>query len=240
MGAFATKLRNLFSNKKLELCLVGLENAGKTTLVNVLALGQAIDTLPTVGLDVKVFKKSGVKMKVWDLGGQERFRYQWPQYTADCNVIVYVVDAHAPERLDLARRELHRLLDDQNLSGIPILIALNKVDLHPHISKEDAIRELNLTYVTDNKWLVVEIRSVRRSSPACVIRTTIPAPSISLSLSLFPSVSPFLPPRFPIPIHHPHPHHRTITVTLSTDLLLQPSVLIAHPLTPPTPALSET
>ena len=60
----------------------------------------------------------------------------------DCRLIVEIaVDAHAPERMELARRELHRLLDDQNLNGIPLLVCLNKVDLEPHISKDDATRD---------------------------------------------------------------------------------------------------
>eukprot|EP01013_Petalomonas_cantuscygni_P022264 TRINITY_DN4260_c0_g1_i1.p1 TRINITY_DN4260_c0_g1~~TRINITY_DN4260_c0_g1_i1.p1 ORF type:complete len:179 (+),score=20.56 TRINITY_DN4260_c0_g1_i1:113-649(+) len=169
MGNVIDKLKSLFSSRKLELCLVGLENAGKTTLLNVLAIGQAVDTLPTVGLDVKVFQRKDVKMKVWDLGGQERYRYEWPRYTAGCDVIVFVVDAAAVDRIELARKELHRLLDDQNLSGIPLLVCLNKIDITPRISKEDAIRDLNLTYVTENAWLVVEISALRNLNIAEVV-----------------------------------------------------------------------
>ena len=63
MGSVLTKLFELFTTRKLELCLVGLENSGKTTLLNVLANGQVVETLPTVGLNVKLMKKEGVKMK---------------------------------------------------------------------------------------------------------------------------------------------------------------------------------
>ena len=72
MGILFTKLYELFASKKLEICMVGLENSGKTTLLNVLSLGHAVETLPTVGLNVKVMTKEGINMKVWDLGGQPR------------------------------------------------------------------------------------------------------------------------------------------------------------------------
>ena len=95
MGQVAAKLKDLFSGKKsLELCLVGLENSGKTTLLNILSVGHAVATMPTVGLNVKAVTKGGVMMKVWDLGGQERFRAEWARYTQGCDVILYVVDSN--------------------------------------------------------------------------------------------------------------------------------------------------
>eukprot|EP00993_Chasmostoma_nieuportense_P004748 NODE_5400_length_659_cov_163.834586_g5237_i0.p2 GENE.NODE_5400_length_659_cov_163.834586_g5237_i0~~NODE_5400_length_659_cov_163.834586_g5237_i0.p2 ORF type:complete len:179 (+),score=49.13 NODE_5400_length_659_cov_163.834586_g5237_i0:46-582(+) len=162
MGALATKIQELFSKRKLELCLVGLENSGKTTLLNILSTGYPVETLPTVGLNVKVVKKEGVSMKVWDLGGQERFRAEWARYTQGCDVIIYVIDSSDFDRIQLSRKELHKLLEDKNLANLPILIALNKIDLDPHLSKEEVIRDLNLDYVTDNPWIVVPISALRQ------------------------------------------------------------------------------
>ena len=93
MGALVAKLKDLFGgNKKLEMCLVGLENSGKTTLLNVLSVGHPIETFPTVGLNVKMVKKQGVQLKVWDLGGQERFRAEWGRYTQGCDCIIFCLD----------------------------------------------------------------------------------------------------------------------------------------------------
>ena len=95
MGNLSAKLKDLFSgNKHIELCLVGLENSGKSTLLNILSSGFAGETMPTVGLNVKAVKKEGVMMKVWDLGGQEMFRYDWARYTQGCDVVVFVVDSN--------------------------------------------------------------------------------------------------------------------------------------------------
>ena len=69
-----------FTEQKMELCIVGLENAGKSTLMNVLASGDASETVPTVGLNVKVVKKGNVQMKMWDLAGQSAYRSEWSRY----------------------------------------------------------------------------------------------------------------------------------------------------------------
>lgn len=64
MGNLFEKLKNFLDNSKIEVCMVGLENAGKTTVLNQLTLGDASFTVPTVGLNVKQVKKGGVDMKV--------------------------------------------------------------------------------------------------------------------------------------------------------------------------------
>lgn len=165
MGAFLAKLRSLFGgDKKLEMCLVGLESTGKTTLLNVLAVGHPVETLPTIGLNVKVVQKDGVQMKVWDLGGQERFRSEWGRYTQGCDCIVYCVDASDYQRAELAGQELAKLLSDRSLNGLPLLVCLNKIDLEPHMSKEECIDMLNLGSVKVNPWIVVPISALRQTN----------------------------------------------------------------------------
>jgi len=167
--ALASKLRSLFTERKVELCLVGLENSGKSSLLNVLSVGYPVETLPTVGLNVKMVKKQGIAMKVWDLGGQEQFRHEWPRYTQGCDCVIYVVDSADFERALIARRELHTLLEDRNLYGMPLLIALNKIDLTPRMTKEEIIETLQLEYATENPWAVVEISATSRQNISEVV-----------------------------------------------------------------------
>eukprot|EP01029_Cantina_marsupialis_P028855 TRINITY_DN778093_c0_g1_i1.p1 TRINITY_DN778093_c0_g1~~TRINITY_DN778093_c0_g1_i1.p1 ORF type:complete len:179 (+),score=35.90 TRINITY_DN778093_c0_g1_i1:54-590(+) len=164
MGGLFTKLFEKLYSKKLEAVVLGLENAGKTTLLNVISSGQPLETCPTIGLDVKMMKKGGVSIKAWDLGGQKQFREDWPRYAEGCDVIIFVVDSHAYERLSSARRELHRLLENSKLSSIPLLVCSNKVDLHPHVSEAELIRELNLDYVTENPWLVIPMSALKQTN----------------------------------------------------------------------------
>ena len=95
MGNILKRMMSVFFTKKLEVVLVGLENSGKTTLLSVLSDGHPVETAPTIGLNVKMVKRGGVQMKCWDLGGQSQYRQEWGRYTRGCNVIIFVVDAHA-------------------------------------------------------------------------------------------------------------------------------------------------
>ena len=70
-------------------------------------------------------------------------------------------DASAFEQISLARKELHRLLEDKELASTPLLVLANKIDLQPHISEAELIRELNLDYIVDNPWLVIPISALR-------------------------------------------------------------------------------
>ena len=78
-----------------------------------LANGAAVQTAPTIGLNVKMIKRGGVQMKCWDLGGQSQYRSEWGRYTRGCNVIVFVVDTSDMSKLPTAKTELHQLLEDR-------------------------------------------------------------------------------------------------------------------------------
>lgn len=137
MGNF---LRRMFFSKKLEVVIVGLGNSGKTTLLHVLSDGTPIETVPTIGLNVRLIQRGGVKMKCWDLAGGEQYRDEWARFTKGCDVIVFVVDANAMHLLPEAKKELHRLLEDRELAKTALLIVANKIDLEPHASEPLLIR----------------------------------------------------------------------------------------------------
>jgi len=137
MGNF---LRRMFFTKKLEVVIVGLKNSGKTTLLQVLSDGVPIDTVPTVGLNVRMIKKNNVSMKCWDLAGGEQYRGEWGRFAKGCDVIMFVVDANALYLLPDAKKELHRLLEDKDLAKTAILIVANKIDLEPHATEPMLIR----------------------------------------------------------------------------------------------------
>merc|ERR1712141_866207 len=85
--------------------LVGLQNSGKTTLVDVLGSGSfSEDMIPTVGFNMRKVTKGNVTIKVWDIGGQPRFRNMWERYCRGVNCIVYMVDAADTDKLEAAKR----------------------------------------------------------------------------------------------------------------------------------------
>lgn len=100
-------------------------------------------------------------MKAWDIGGQQKFRDEWGRYTRGCDVIVFMVDASDKKKIDTARYELHRLLENPELSKVPLLVLGNKVDNEPHMSHDTVIQALNLDYITENKWTMINISCTR-------------------------------------------------------------------------------
>lgn len=150
--AFLNWLRSLFFNQEMELSLIGLQNAGKTSLVNVVATGgYTEDTIPTVGFNMRKVSKGKVTIKLWDLGGQPRFRSMWERYCRGVSVIVYVVDAADVNTISIAKSELHDLLSKPSLNGIPLLVLGNKIDKLEAISKEELIDQMGLQSITDRE-----------------------------------------------------------------------------------------
>jgi len=161
MGQVLRKLMEVFYTKKLDIVVIGLENSGKTTLLSVLAHGEPVETVPTIGLNVKVFKKGNVNMKCWDIGGQAQYRSEWSRYSSGCDVVLYVVDAAAPQKLATAKRELHKLLDDGSIGATPLLVLANKIDIEPHVGEAELIERMQLNYVMDTPWMVLPISATK-------------------------------------------------------------------------------
>ncbi|KAI5248980.1 ras small GTPase [Aureobasidium subglaciale] len=154
-------LLSLFWATEMDVTMIGLQNAGKTSLLRVLAGGEfTIDSIPTVGFNMKKVTKGHVTLKCfreneieahwrsWDLGGQPRFRSMWERYCRGVNAMVFIVDSADKEALPVAREELHVLLEKPALEGIPLLVLGNKSDLPDHLSVDELIEELNLKAVT--------------------------------------------------------------------------------------------
>lgn len=143
--SFLEWVRSLFFKQEMELSLIGLQNAGKSSFVNVLTTGQHTeDMIPTVGFNMRKVTKGRVAIKMWDLGGQPRFRSMWERYCRGTNTIVYLVDASDHENIDVAKAELHDLLAKPTLSGIPLLVLGNKNDLPMALQVNELIEKLDL------------------------------------------------------------------------------------------------
>ncbi|KAK1799960.1 hypothetical protein P4O66_006473 [Electrophorus voltai] len=144
--------RSLFWKGEMELTLVGLQYSGKTTFVNVIASGQfSEDMIPTVGFNMRKVTKGNVTIKIWDIGGQPRFRSMWERYCRGVNAIVYMVDAADWDKIEPSRNELHNLLDKPQLQGIPVLVLGNKRDLNDALDEKQLIEKMNLAAIQDRE-----------------------------------------------------------------------------------------
>lgn len=125
--------------------MIGLQNAGKTSLVNVIATGTFNDDMiPTVGFNMRKVTKGKVTIKLWDLGGQPRFRSMWERYCRGVQVVVFVVDSADMDSIEASKKELHELLSKPSLEGIPLLVLGNKNDLPGALSTTELIDKLEL------------------------------------------------------------------------------------------------
>ncbi|KAF8247550.1 P-loop containing nucleoside triphosphate hydrolase protein [Wilcoxina mikolae CBS 423.85] len=145
-------LLRLFWATEMDITMIGLQNAGKTSLLRVLAGGEfTIDSIPTVGFNMKRVQKGHVTLKCWDLGGQPRFRSMWERYCRGVNAIVFIVDSADTPSHPIAREELHSLLQKPILEGIPLLVLGNKSDLPDKIGVDELIISMNLEEITNRE-----------------------------------------------------------------------------------------
>mmetsp|Transcript_21022 Transcript_21022/g.58418 ORF Transcript_21022/g.58418 Transcript_21022/m.58418 type:complete len:185 (+) Transcript_21022:1384-1938(+) len=158
-------LKSFFFKREMELSLIGLQNAGKSSLVNVLTTGQfQEDMIPTVGFNMKKVTKGSVVIKMWDLGGQPRFRNLWERYCRGVQAIVYVVDSSDLDGLEVARTELLALMDKPSLKGIPLLVLGNKNDMPGAVRTQELIDKLGLKNLRDGREVCVYSISCKRQS----------------------------------------------------------------------------
>jgi GTPase SAR1 family protein len=97
-------------------------------------------------------------------GGQEQYRSEWSRYTKGCDVVLYVVDAAAPQKFVTAKKELHKLLDDGSIGSTPLLVLANKIDIPEHAGEQELIEKLQLNYVLETPWMVLPISALHTTN----------------------------------------------------------------------------
>jgi ADP-ribosylation factor-like protein 8 len=100
---------------------------------------------------MKRVQRGHVTLKCWDLGGQPRFRTMWERYCRGVNAIVFIVDIADMDLLPVARDELHLLMSQPTLDGIPLLVLGNKSDLPHRISVDELIDALDLKDIANRE-----------------------------------------------------------------------------------------
>ena len=104
MGNFLKKMAAAFEgfggNHQSRVVMVGLDAAGKTTLLYKLKMGEAVRTIPTIGFNVETVAHKKVDFTVWDVGGQDKIRRLWHHYYLGTNAVIFVVDSNDRERIE--------------------------------------------------------------------------------------------------------------------------------------------
>ncbi|XP_058123311.1 ADP-ribosylation factor 6-like [Anopheles ziemanni] len=151
MGKCVSKI---FFRKELGILMLGLDAAGKTTILYKLKLAQTIIAAPTVGFNVDTVTYKNVKLNIWDVGGDADTRPLWKHYCSDMHGLIFVVDCADANRIHEARQEFHRIINDSEMQKAIILIFANKQDLPNAIKPHEIHEKLGLTILSDRNYYI--------------------------------------------------------------------------------------
>ncbi|CAA6668591.1 unnamed protein product [Spirodela intermedia] len=150
----------IFSKTEFHVLILGIDKAGKTTLLEKLkslysnSEGLPSDRIvPTVGLNIGRIEVANAKLVFWDLGGQVGLRTIWEKYYEEAHAVIYVIDAACPSRFEDSKSALEKILRHEDLRGAPVLILANKQDLSGATSAEEVARYLDLKELDDRLYM---------------------------------------------------------------------------------------
>jgi len=162
MGSTFTKMfARMFGKKEMRILMVGLDAAGKTTILYKLKLGEVVTTIPTIGFNVETVEYKNISFTVWDVGGQDKIRPLWRHYYQNTQGVIFVVDSNDRDRIDdskdyehSAKEELNRMLAEDELREAVLLVFANKQDLPNAMKVQEVTERLGLNKLRDRQWYI--------------------------------------------------------------------------------------
>uniref|UniRef100_A0A3Q3XEM1 ADP-ribosylation factor-like protein 14 n=1 Tax=Mola mola TaxID=94237 RepID=A0A3Q3XEM1_MOLML len=180
MGNLSSVLKSLFGKKEMRILMVGLDAAGKTTILYKLKLGEIVTTIPTIGefstassldicsltqtniwllvgrpcFNVETVEYKNISFTVWDVGGQDKIRPLWRHYFQNTQGLIFVVDSNDRERINEAKEEVMRMLSEDELKEAVLLVLANKQDLPNALNAAEVTDKLGLHNLRSRNWYI--------------------------------------------------------------------------------------
>ncbi|KAF4093927.1 hypothetical protein AMELA_G00007180 [Ameiurus melas] len=151
---FSSIFSRLIEKKQMRLLMVGLDAAGKTTVLYKLKLGEVVTTIPTIGFNVETVEYKNISFTVWDVGGQNVIRPLWRHYYQNTMGLIFVVDSSDRERIQEAALELQMMLEEDALRDAAVLVLANKQDLPNAMLVHEMTEKLRLHALKGRPWYV--------------------------------------------------------------------------------------
>ncbi|KAM9071397.1 ADP-ribosylation factor-like protein 1 isoform 4-T5 [Megaptera novaeangliae] len=117
-GFFSSIFSSLFGTREMRILILGLDGAGKTTILYRLQVGEVVTTIPTIGFNVETVTYKNLKFQVWDLGGQTSIRPYWRCYYSNTDAVIYVVDSCDRDRIGISKSELVAMLEGTRVQAL--------------------------------------------------------------------------------------------------------------------------
>jgi len=159
--AFSKIWKKMFGTTEMRILMVGLDAAGKTTILYKLKLGEVVTTIPTIGFNVETVEYKNISFTVWDVGGQDKIRPLWRHYYQNTQGVIFVVDSNDKDRIDdskdyehSAKEELNRMLAEDELRDAVLLVFANKQDLPNAMKVQEVTERLGLSKLKNRQWYI--------------------------------------------------------------------------------------
>ena len=155
MGFLFSKIwTSLISKINVRILMVGLDAAGKTSVLYQLKMSELVKTIPTIGFNVETLDYKGLTFTIWDVGGQDKIRMLWKHYYQNTDGIIFVVDSNDKERIKLSEEVLKLTLAEEDLKNSALLVMANKQDLSGALSPNEVTHQLGMNEIKSRNWLV--------------------------------------------------------------------------------------
>ncbi|ODN81592.1 hypothetical protein L202_02004 [Cryptococcus amylolentus CBS 6039] len=155
---FSSLWSQLFAKKETKVLILGLDNAGKSTILYRITMGSVVASAPTVGSNHEIYDYKGVRFGLIDIGGQTSLRGSWSQYFQGAEAVILVIDSSDSARLGVVKQELMKIVADESLSTALLLVLANKQDLpvaQGRLTPAQVSEALGLTDLREREWQIM-------------------------------------------------------------------------------------
>ncbi|NWW52225.1 ARL14 protein, partial [Pedionomus torquatus] len=142
--------------KQANIVMLGLDSAGKSTLLYKFKYNDAFLTIPTIGFNVDMIEtEKDFTLTIWDVGGQQKMRQVWCNFLENTDGLMYVVDSSDKRRLEESKKEFELILKNECIKRVPVVMLANKQDLPGALNAEEITRRFKMKkYCSDRNWYV--------------------------------------------------------------------------------------
>ncbi|XP_053383937.1 ADP-ribosylation factor-like protein 1 isoform X1 [Mercenaria mercenaria] len=160
-GGLLSYFSGLFGSKERRILILGLDGAGKTTILYRLQVGEVVTTIPTIGFNVETVQYKNLKFQVWDLGGQTSIRPYWRCYYSNTDAIIYVVDSMDRDRIGISKQELFSMLEEDELKKAVLCVFANKQDIEGAMTVSEVANALGLTQIKSHQYQIHKTSAIK-------------------------------------------------------------------------------